>query len=101
MPGVFSDIHKQFQQNLKCLKHSICPTYGLQAGIQPSHAYTVCTCSVTTLIHARSFLCQGNSAHGCSYIQETSLVEMKGGFSVFTEGTTTTVLNTRNWTKGR
>lgn len=41
--GVFSDILKQFQQILKCLKHSVCPTYGLWAGIQPSHAYTMCT----------------------------------------------------------
>lgn len=69
---------------------------------QPSHAYTVCTllsyCPHTcTLIYVPRQLC-----HGCSHIQETtSLVEMKGGFPVFTEDKTTTVLNTRNWTKGR
>lgn len=72
----------------------------IQAGIQPRHAHTVCT-----LLHYHPhtcMMCQGNSAHGCSHIQETtSLVEMKGGFPVFTEGKTTTVLNTRNWTKGR
>lgn len=33
--------------------------------------------------------------------ETTSLVEIKGGFPVFTESKTTTVLNTRNWTKGR
>lgn len=102
MLGVFSDILKQFQQILECLKHSICPTYGLWAGTSPAMLTPCAPCSATALTHARSFMCQGNSAHGCSHIQETtSLVEMKGGFPVFTEDKTTTVLNTRNWTKGR
>lgn len=50
--GVFSDILKQFQQSLKCLKHSVCPTYRLWAGIQPSHAYTLCT-----LLHYHPHTC--------------------------------------------
>lgn len=92
MLGVFSDILKQFQQILECLEHSICSTYGLWL-VPASHAYTMCILLI---------MCQGNAAHGCSHIQETiSLVEMKGGFPVFTEDKTTTVLNTRNWTKGR
>lgn len=84
------------------------PHMGSGLPCQPTHAYTI---NVHLLSHhphtcmfidvPRPYVSAAMAYAWQTFKETTSLVEIKGGFPVFTESKTTTVLKTRNWTKGK